>query len=272
MSKQFRRCTLLILVIIAVSLSIAAAYWSGLIWPTASGNNVNSSDQLTVDSSNASAGYIMCKASPSDKRYKIRIAKDGNTITYDLNTSGSYEVFPLQLGSGNYKISLYKNKTGNKYSSGGELSISVSLNDEKAAFLVPTQYINYTPESLAVKKSEELCAGLDSDQAKFESIRSWMKSYFVYDYVKATTVAKGTLPNIEGAMENRMGICQDLAAISACMLRVQGIPTQLAIGYRNKEYHAWNYVYLQGEYQLYDPTMEINGVTKEGKYTLERFY
>lgn len=272
MRSSKRRKVLLFLLIFVISLTSAFALWSGIIWPEASGRDVSSNDALTVDYSHASDGYIMCKGKPSNSRYKMRIEKDGQTFTYDLNTDGFYETFPLQLGSGKYKVSLYKNKSGKKYSSGGEVKISASMNNEYAAFLIPTQYVDYTSSSGVVAMSDELCAGLSSDREKFEKIRSWIKATFLYDYVKAATVASGTLPDIDGTLENRMGICQDLAAIAACMLRVQGIPTQMAIGYRNNEYHAWNYVYLDGQFQLYDPTMEVNDVTKEGKYTLERYY
>lgn len=268
--RGLKRFTALVVFLLSVSM-IAMALWDGIVWPTG-GGTVKKDGSLSVDSSNASDGYIMCKAKESSKRYKLRIAKDGVTLTYDLNKEGKYEVFPLQLGNGKYKISLYKNSSGNKYSAGGEMTLSVSMDDEKSAFLVPTQYIQYDEKTSAVLKSDELCAGLTSNRQKFEAIRKWIKENFLYDYIKAVTVERGTLPDIEGTMEKKMGICQDLAAIAACMLRVQGIPTQVAIGYRDDDYHAWNYVYLDGEYEMYDPTTEVNGIKKKGTYTLERYY
>lgn len=262
----------LILLILIIPLSIAFAAWEGIIWPAPTGGNVQGKDSLTVDMSDAADGYIYCKGATSSKRYKLRIEKDGTTLTYDLNTDGNYELFPLQLGSGSYKVNLYRNTSGKKYTTAGEISFNVDLKREDAAFLVPSLFVNYNENTGAVAISEELCAGLETDREKFEAIRKWMKKRFVYDYIKAVTVESGTMPDIDGTIETQMGICQDFAAIAACMLRVQGIPTQMAIGYRNNEYHAWNYVFLDGDYELYDPTMEINQVTKKGKYSLERFY
>ena len=82
----------------------------------------------------------------------------------------------------------------------------------------------------------------------------------------------GTLPDIDGCYESKMGICQDLAAMAACMLRVQGIPTRLMIGYAGKMYHAWNTVIINGEEVLYDPTLELSAIDSGLTYTVERYY
>lgn len=81
---------------------------------------------------------------------------------------------------------------------------------------------------------------MTDDREIFETIRGYIKANYMYDYVKAATVAGGTLPDIDGCYEKKMGICQDLAALAACMLRVQGVPTRLMVGYAGKMYHAWN--------------------------------
>lgn len=94
----------------------------------------------------------------------------------------------------------------------------------------------------------------------------------MYDYVKAATVAGGTLPDIDGCYEKKMGICQDLAALAACMLRVQGVPTRLMVGYAGKMYHAWNSVVIDGEEVLYDPTLELSAIESGQTYTTERYY
>lgn len=58
----------------------------------------------------------------------------------------------------------------------------------------------------------------------------------------------------------------------ACMLRVQGIPTRLMIGYAGKMYHAWNTVIINGEEVLYDPTLELSAIDRGLTYTVERYY
>lgn len=251
---------------------IALASQGKAVWPEAGGKDVKSADGLTVDATHAADGYILAKGPVTDKRLKLRISMGEVTLTYDLNSNGEYEVFPLQLGNGTYHCDLYKNASGNKYSKAGSVSVKASMQDEHAAFLVPNQYVNYTPETAAVQLSEEICAGLESDQEKFEAIRAYIKSGYVYDFVKAVTVKSGTMPDIDGCMESKMGICQDLAALAACMLRVQGIPTKFIVGYAGQSYHAWNGVFIGGEEVFYDPTLELNGIAGNQTYTVERFY
>jgi len=253
--------------------AIALASIGDAVWPQADGVNEKSDGGLTVDYSHAQDGYIMVKGPETDKRLKLRISRGKSTMTYDLNGSGEYEVFPLQLGSGEYQCVLFKNAKGKKYSQEGKAKFKVELAREDAPFLCPSQYVNYTAETQAVLLSEEICAGLGSDQEKFEAVRAYIQSNYAYDFVKASTVEGGTLPDIDGCYEKKMGICQDLAAMAACMLRVQGIPTKLVIGYVGKNYyHAWNGVIIDGEEILYDPTLDLNAISGNQKYRIERFY
>lgn len=253
-------------------LGLTAAYaLLAAVWPEASGDQRYDKGSLSVDASHADQGYILARAQSSSK-LKLRISRGDVTYTYDLSGAGEYEVFPLQMGSGEYVCSLYQNVQGNKYSKDAEIRLSVQLGDENAAFLCPSQYVNYTRESAAVAASEEICAGLQTDREKVEAIREFMKRGFTYDYVRALTSPPSYLGDIEGCFETRMGLCQDLAAVAACMLRVQGIPTQLVIGYAGEIYHAWNSVFVDGEYQLFDITAELGGFSKNTVYTAERYY
>ena len=61
------------------------------------------------------------------------------------------------------------------------------------------------------------------------------------------------------------------SAMAAAMLRSQGVPTKLVIGYADQTYHAWNEVYLDGGWQRCDPTSEVCAVTVK-TYTTKRIY
>ena len=269
-----RKAVLGLMVWLAVCAGVAAALLPGAVWPEASGDRRSSDGDLTVDASHSEDGYFMAKAAQGSRKLKLRVEKDGTTLTYDLNSDGAYEVFPLQLGSGSYACKLYENLSGNKYAQVGAVTVKAELTDEYAAFLCPNQYVNYTPDSAAVALSEEICQGLESDREKFDAIREYIRRNYVYDFVRAATVvnASGTLPDIDGCVERRMGICQDLAGMAACMLRVQGIPTKLVVGYADNSYHAWNSVRIDGEEVLYDPTADLNALPGSPTYTVERFY
>ena len=202
------------LLIVLVGAALAAY---DAIWPRQSGTNVLTSKSLVVDASNASQGYIMARGDAGNKRLKLRVTQGQYKLTYDLNTSGDYEVFPLQLGDGSYTVELFENVSGKKYSAEGKVSVNVKLDDPYAPFLGPNQYVNYTPDTEAVQTSYELCAGMTDPQEIFETVQAYIKANYLYDYVKAETVKSGTLPDIDGCYESKMGICQDLAAMAACM-------------------------------------------------------
>ena len=271
--RKKRSATVCLLAVFTVCfVVVAAALLENAIWPEASGDKVLSSSELTVDCSHADLGYFMAKGAKKNG-LKLRVSKGGSQLMYDVNPNGEWEVFPLQMGDGKYNISLFTNVSGNKYASSGSVDLDVKVTDPETVYLVTNQYVSYDQETEAVAKSEELCEGLTTDAEKFEAIRNYIRENYAYDFDKARTVKGGTLPSVEYLWENGKGICQDLAATAACMLRVQGIPTQLVIGYVNRNYyHAWNSVFIDGQQILYDPTADLDAIPANPSYTVERFY
>ena len=216
-------------------------------------------------------GRLLHGLGKNKHKLKLRVVKGKQTLTYDLSSNATYEVFPLQLGSGKYEITLYENVSGKKYSQEGKVSLNVKLRREDAAFLCPSQYLNYSQVSAAVERADELCAG-KSEKEAYALVCNFMKSGFVYDFVKAATVKPGMLPDIDGSYQKKMGVCQDLSAIMICMLRTQGIPSRLIIGYADKQYHAWVVTDVKGEECFFDPTAALSAISKVKQYTMERFY
>ena len=241
-------------------------------WPMEPGSQIQTSGKLRADLSNAKDGYFMAALTgPSNHKMKMRVQKGDTTLTYDLNQKGDYEVFPLQLGSGHYDILLYENVSGKKYSQAGYLGLDVTLTREDAAFYYPNQYVDYDIVSKAVAKADELCEGKSSLEI-YEILCDFMKTSFVYDYVKAATVKAGQLPDIDGSYDKKMGVCQDLSAIFCCMLRTQGIPARLIIGYADKQYHAWTVTEINGKEYFFDPTAALNAISSVKDYSVERYY
>ena len=257
-----------LLLLAAALLALAARE---ALWPQ-SGDRTRSDGDLVVDESHSADGYLIIHGPKTSRRLKLRIALGEEMYTYDLNGSGESEVFPLQMGDGQYTCTLYANTEGSKYAQSGRVTVSVSLSDEAAPFLAPNQEIWYTQDSAAVQKSYELCEGLSSDAEKFDAIRQFIEKKFVYDFVATITTQKGALPDVDRCYETRKGICQDLAAVTACMLRVQGIPAKMAVGHADSMYHAWVSVWLDGQWQRYDPTAGVHGVAEAKNYTEEKCY
>jgi len=265
-----RLFTLFLLALILAGLLPAGA-GADALWPAAGGNEQRSG-KMKLDVSFLTEGYFLAAIQkPSSHRLKLRVVKDGETLTYDLNNQGEYEVFPLQLGNGNYEVSLYENVSGKKYSQEGKISLSVRTRLPGVCYLYPNQYVHYTQLSEAVAKAGELCAGKDPKEA-YAIVCEFMKDNFVYDFIKALTVQAGQLPEIDKSYANRMGVCQDLAAVMVCMLRTQGIPARLIIGYADNQYHAWTQTKLGGTDELFDPTAALNAITPVKVYSIERYY
>ena len=253
-------CALLLL------LAYLAAAYATLLLPDAAGTTVYEKGGTTIDASHAEQGYIMVRQEPNKSKLKVRLTLGKYSLTYDLNSDGEYEVYPLQLGNGKYKVQVFKQASGKKYSTLSTISFKVKLADNLSPYLYPNQFVNYGTDTQAVKMADELCAGLDSDEAKYEAIHAYVLENYTYDYDLAGSVTSGYLPSLDDVYEVKKGICFDIAALMACMLRSQGIAAQLVIGYADKLYHAWNLVYLDG-----DATIEICGGAVK-KYTTERMY
>lgn len=242
-----------------------------LLLPSAPGSTVYEKSGTTVDASHADLGYIMVKQKASDSRYKLRISLGDYQLTYDLNNDGEYEVFPLQLGDGKYKVQVFKNISGKRYSTVSSISFKAKLMSDILPFMYPNKFVNYTADTLAIAKANELCAGLSTGRQKYEAVYSYIVDNYTYNYDRAETVQSGYLPDLDEVYEAKSGICFDLSALMACMLRSQDVPTQLVIGYADKSYHAWNLVYLDDDWLRCDPTSEIYGATVSS-YTTERMY
>ncbi len=241
-------------------------------WPEGSSKGEKTNGKMKLDVTNTSEGYFMAAVTSKTKhRMKLRVVMGDVTLTYDLNGDGEYEVIPLQLGSGKYEISLWENVSGKKYSSAGKAALSVKLSREDGAFLYPNQYVNYTRLSEAVAKAEELCAGKSAKET-YALVRQFMLDTFGYDFIKALTVKPGMLPDIDGCYQKRLGVCQDLSAVMVCMLRTQGIPAKLMIGYADKNYHAWTLTVVDGKEVFFDPTAALNAISSPITYSVERYY
>ena len=267
------RHALVALFSIALLLMFCVSGVADLLIPSADGTEVLTNGTLTVDCSNADQGYIMVKGPESSKRLKIRIKTGKATLNYDLNTVGEYEVYPLQFGNGKYQVSLYRNATGNKYAEEGKVVLEARMEDELSCFLYPNQYVNYNASTEAVIKANALSAG-KSDQAEvFHEICDFVKNNFTYDFIRQVTASATTVPDIDRTFTTRTGLCQDLAAITVCMLRSQGIPARLMIGsHGSSAYHAWVTAVIDNNDVFFDPTVEMNASPKDQQYSTERYY
>ena len=261
------------LISVALLLMFCVSAVADLLIPSADGTEVLTSGTLTVDCSNMNQGYIMVKGPESSKRLKIRIKTGKATLNYDLNSVGEYEVYPLQFGNGKYQVSLYRNATGNKYAEEGKVVLEAKLDDELTCFLYPNQYVNYNESTGAVIKANSLSEGKTSQMEVFRAICDFVKNNFDYDFIRQVSASATTVPDIDSTFSTGKGLCQDLAAMTVCMLRSQGIPARLMIGsHGSSAYHAWVTAVVDNKDVFFDPTVEMNASPKDQQYSTERYY
>ena len=241
----------------------------------ASGTATKKNSSAVIDYSNAKDGYVMVKWSGGGTpKLKVQIkGPGGTTYSYNLRTDGKYETFPFSDGSGSYSVGVYKNIEGTKYSTVLTQSVNAKLTDEFGAFLRPNQYVNFNANSKAVAKAAELCEGLTDNLDKVQAVYNFVVNNTTYDKVKAKSVQSGYLPDVDETLTTGKGICFDYSSLMAAMLRSQGVPIKLIVGYTGKVYHAWINVwsdkdaewveaaiYFNGnEWKLMDPTFASSG-------------
>lgn len=244
------------------------------------GKKTHKGGSAVVDYSNCDQGYIMVKFSGGNKRIKVQVSKGGKTYTYDLNNGGTFEVLPLTLGDGKYKVSVFQNISGTSYSQVMSCSIEVELKNQNLPYLYPNQYVNFDKDSKTVKKGEELAGNVDNDLETVSKIYNFVINNISYDKRKAETVKPGYLPVVDSILAAKKGICFDYAALMTAMLRSQQIPTRLEIGYvSNGAYHAWISTYIKDKgwingviqfdgknWKLMDPTFASSGGSNIMKY------
>jgi len=229
----------------AVALAGSPVALPDILTAQATGVKVKKNGKATIDYSNTTDGYVMVQyTAQTANRLKVQVKGPTTTYTYNL-TPGSWEIFPLSDGSGDYQIAVYKNVSGTKYAVELSTVLTVALKDEFAPFLRPNQYVDYNAASQAVAKARELTAGMADPLEKVEAVYHFVVTTLTYDREKAASVKSGYLPVLDQVLQEKKGICFDYAALMAGMLRSQGVPCKLVVGYAGTAYHAWISVWTE---------------------------
>ena len=268
-----------------VALASAPAIAKNLT-PTASGVKVKKTDKATIDYSNTKDGYVMVRyTAQTTKRLKAQVIGPNAPKPYTYNIDpGEWVTFPLSDGNGKYAVKVYENTTGTKYATVASVELTVTLTDEFAPFIRPNQYVDYEDAANTIAQAKKLVGKEKDNMKKVQKIYDFVVKNLTYDYDLATKVAAGQmngyLPNLDSVLKAKKGICFDYAALMTGMLRSQGVPCKLVLGYvpsNGKEvYHAWinvwseesgwvdGAIYFDGaSWQRMDPTFASTGKSSE---------
>lgn len=244
--------------------------------PSTDGTSTIGTEDLTIDLSHTDQGYMMVLYTGTAQKANIQVTgPDGTNYKYFFSSSANYVPVTFTSGDGSYIISAFENIEGDQYASLFTEMVEVSLKDEFLPYLYPNQYVSFSDQSNAVKKASELSANMDTDIDFLSAVYNYVIENITYDDDKAQSVQLGYLPDIDETLSTKRGICFDYAALMAAMLRSQGVPCKMSIGYSNEIKHSWIDVYIEGtgwidraiefdgeEWKLLDPTFASNAQDK----------
>lgn len=211
---------------------------------------------VVVDKSQVESGIVSINYDTTkDVPFKIMVNKGSVNYFYDLNEDS---VVPLQMGNGDYVVSILENTTGNKYRIVKRENVKVKLTNEQSVYLQSVQHINWNEDMEIIKKAKELTLNAKNDQEKLSAVYDYVVSNIKYDYKKYSTLSSGYIPSIEDVNKEGKGICYDYAVLTAAMLRSIDVPTKLIMGYKTglSVYHAWNQVYIDDQWVTVDTTLD----------------
>ena len=233
-----------------IALSSGSAAVMKKVKPVASGTKVAKQQKATIDYSNTTDGYFMVKyTATTSKRLRVKVTGPQSEYIHDIK-AGQWETFTLADGNGSYTVKVYENTTGSKYAVVCTATFTAKLKDEFGPFLYSNQYVNYEDAKNTVAQAEKLAGTQKDAMKKVEAVYNYVVKNLKYDNAFADAVRRGEkngyMPDLDSVLKSKKGVCFDYAALMAGMLRSQGVPCKLVMGYAsNSEYHAWINVYSE---------------------------
>ncbi|MGI6160955.1 MAG: transglutaminase-like domain-containing protein [Christensenellales bacterium] len=212
----------------------------------------------TILTSTAAQGYVQAKYSyTGSAALKTLTQKSAASENFDFIGNGHEQAVPLSLGVGTYSVSILENVSGNSYRfvrSATAVLPAETLN----TYLISIPGIRWTPGTSYTEMARVLTQNSVTDADAFKAIYEWVVKNVRYDYSKVGNLPNGYLPNPLTTYNTKKGICYDFASLLASMCRSQGIPTKLTKGYSTyvTGYHAWNEVYLDGQWKIVDTSTD----------------
>lgn len=179
--------------------------------------------------------------------------------------NGQYEgTLHLSSGPGNYEVTFLQTRDSNKIASYykiKDLQIN-NLDTRDLSFLQPSEKVQSDNDQI-IDLAKEIVAGSKSQREAVVRINRWLMNNVDYDmdglkdgsYARKDQTALGTL-------ENRKVVCEGFANLFAALARASGIRTKLIFGHGITTLgggpHAWNQVYIEGQWLNIDSTWDQN--------------
>ncbi len=252
-------------------------------WPESSG--VNAAEKMEwLKTDRLSEGIIILNyEAKSGIKTKLLVAKGDSKYSYNLQAGVRNEVFPLQMGNGDYNVSLLEQVKGTTYRVVHKAEFSLNMTDPDKVYLNSVQNVKWSPSSLAVAQAKNLTKNATTDKEKVQAIYEYIIGHIQYDNGLAFSATSDYLPQIDRTLTTKKDICYGYSALFAAMLRSSDIPAKLVMGTTDyvETYHAWNEVLIDGEWVTIDTTVDAGwkGTTTSfqmlkdtAKYKTDKYY
>lgn len=215
---------------------------------------------VQANTDNLNKGFIEFSGLNPDLFYRVHLTwtdKNGTAHAHMVNIPENSETAKVSLaqdGVTQYNVRLLvKNKTNNAYIQLWRSECTVQLRNTLAAALYSTVHSDYEHNPETVKTTQKLTANKSHDD-KIRAVVKYIQTNIEYDHDLAGTVDSTYATSPDRTLFKQKGICTDTAALTAAMLRSQGIPCRIIIGTYQDERHAWIQVYTQhGQWVYIDP-------------------
>ena len=222
----------------------------------------------------------ICYDSDTDAKLKLQVLLGDNNIVYNLGGDGTVEDFPLQYGNGEYTARIMENVQDDEYVVIESKTFSVDVADENAVYLNSVQNVDWDYTMLPIEDVRNIVVQslLEAEQNGLlfscaEDLYNYIIQNITYDNDKVNALGYDYVPDIEQTYVDGKGICYDYASLLAAMLRSINIPTKLVKGYANSSptvYHAWNEIYIDGEWLIIDTTHDSALLRSGQPFDLEK--
>lgn len=201
-----------------------------------------------------------------NKEYAVIVVyKDTYKNQYIVSNTEKLNI-GLTYGSGNYTIKIGEYEGQKKVSIYKEVSYTLKDYDQQSVFTKGEYYIDkdvrqYLEDKIAdtIEDSYAYSSSLVYNTELEHDIRQNKYDFYT--------------PDLKKVIESNTGICIDKASMLASLLRPQGIPCKIVVGYNNyNEYHAWVQVYKSNKWISYDPTTDKDSAFISNNYQILGYY
>lgn len=214
------------------------------------------------------------------------VDEDGKALNFSEGTTVKFEDVQSFLGTDHFVYQVdYPYYNSDQYKERVLAVNKLRLDSMKTNQNALKYYARAYDKSDAVKeKSDEIVNGLNTDSDKVKAIYNWITAniYFdqdAYDESDDESDYKSNYIDASDVLSEKKSVSKGIAKLFHDLLAAQGIPSCNIFGYKlssrqwsqtetcfPKTNHAWNYVYYDGRWRLFDVACDTHNQYKNGNW------